>query len=73
MNFYTCCDIINSINIQIGGINMAANIQNNKGQKGKSINNSSQLGTTRPDGVYKHRTEKAVNNPVPGKGGKNSK
>lgn len=52
---------------------MAANIQNNKGQKGKSINNSSQLGTTRPDGVYKHRTEKAVNNPVPGKGGKNSK
>ncbi len=56
-----------------GGIDMSANIPNNKGQKGKQINNNSKSGSTRSDSKSRYITEKAVSNPVPGNGGKKNK
>lgn len=50
---------------------MGKNVSNNKNQSGKQVNNSSKSGSTRSDGRY--ITEKAVNNPVPGNGGKKDK
>lgn len=52
---------------------MGKNTPSSKGQSGKQVNNSSKSGTTRSDSKSTYITEKAVSNPAPGKGGKNSK